>query len=87
MDFRDYPLNEYDGWWDNPGQPAAADEAGIRVSNGSFNVIDDNYVTHGAVGIRIENGEGNVVTNNRIDNVSKTFLDQGRKTFAKVLPF
>jgi hypothetical protein len=82
MDFRQYPLNAYFSMWDHPGamQPASG-EAGISLSNGSFNVIDDDYVTSGAVGIRIDGGVGNIVTHSRVDDVSTPIVDNGRQTF------
>jgi parallel beta-helix repeat protein len=79
MQFRDYPLNQYENYWASHGQPAG-ESSGIHVSGGSFNIVEDNYVTKGAIGVRIDGGSDNVVTRNRIDDVQTLIRDRGQDT-------
>jgi len=90
FDFRQFPMNQYAPVWDIPQTRAwpdmkmGVDDTAISVTRGSFNVINDNYISHGPVGIRIEGGVDNMVKSNVIDGVATLLVDHGANTFSDI---
>jgi hypothetical protein len=89
----------YWNWIDGPnaghGWVNPAEHSALNIWNGSYNVIENNYVDSAEVGVGILNGstrgragssnpsKGNVVRWNRIDRTVEPVKDHGERTYVE----